>query len=77
MKPQYDHFKPVLAEHDKKAHAMAKKTKELTTEAGLRLEEANKYLNTEDHGYIQVDEDNDRERTLKVSQGDLQNMLGV
>ena len=55
MKPKYDHFRPVLAEHDKKAHAMARKTKELGTEANLRLEETNKYLNTEDHGYIQLD----------------------
>ena len=43
----------------------------------MRLEETSKYLNTEDNGYIQLDEDNDRERTLKVSQQDLSNMLGV
>ena len=67
MKPKYDHFRPVQAEHDKKAHAMVRKNKELGTEANLRLEETNKYLNTEDHGYIQLDEENDRERTLKVS----------
>ena len=50
---------------------MARKSKELNTEANKRLEETNKNLNTEDHGYIQVDEDNDRERTLKVSQPQL------
>lgn len=43
----------------------------------MRLEEQNRFLNTEDSGYIQVDEDNDRERTLKVSQKELQGMLGV
>ncbi len=67
MRPKYDHFRPVLAEHDKKAKAHEKKDKEITKEANLRLEESNKFLNTEDHGYIQLDEDNDRERTLKVS----------
>ena len=67
MKPQYDHFRPVLAEHDKKAKAQVKKSKELNSEAKLRLEETNQYFNTEEHGYIQTDEANDRERTLKVS----------
>jgi hypothetical protein len=77
MKPTYDHFRPVIAEHDKKAKAHERKDRELKTEATLRLEEANKYLNTEDHGYIQLDEENDRERTLKVKQEDLKSMLGV
>ena len=67
MKPKYDHFRPVQAAHDKKTKAFEKKTKELNSEANTRLEETDKYLNTEDTGYIQVDEDNDRERSLKVS----------
>ena len=52
MKPKYDHFRPVLAEHDKKSRAFEKKDKELKEEASLRLEEQNKYLNTEEQGYI-------------------------
>lgn len=48
--------------------ALSSKSKVLNSEAHLRLQEQNQFFNTEDHGYIQVDEDNDRERTLKVSQ---------
>jgi len=57
--------------------AIVGKSKVLNSEAHLRLQEQNQFFNTEDKGYIRVDEDNDRERTLKVSQNQLTNMLGV
>ena len=53
------------------------KNKVLNTESRLRLNEQNQFLNTEDHGYLQVEDDNDRERTLKVKQDELKSLLGV
>lgn len=47
--------------------ALQAKNKELEKELSHRLGGQNQFYNTEDYGYIQLDEDNDRERTLKVT----------
>ena len=39
--------------------------------------ECREYFQTEQAGYLEVDSDDDRERTLKVSQAQLRDMLGV
>jgi len=49
----------------------------LSEEMRKRLNEQENFFNTEENGYIELDEDNDRERTLKVKQGELKSMLGV
>ena len=53
------------------------KTKLLNDEMKQRLVEQGDYFNTEEAGILEVDSDNDRERTLKVKQEDLKEMLGV
>ena len=58
-------------------HAVLKKTTVLKDEGDSRLQEQSSYFNTEEHGYIQTEEDKDRERTLKVKQKDLKEILGV
>jgi len=52
MKPEYDHFRPLVPQHDKKARAQLAKNKVLNQETRLRLKEQNQFLNTEDHGYL-------------------------
>ena len=46
--------------------ALLSKTHVLNEEATTRLKEQSSYFNTEEAGYMQVDDDNDRERTLKI-----------
>lgn len=58
--------KPITATSDKKMKAKLKKNKIISDETKLRLQEQRDYFNTEEAGFIEVDEDNDRERTLKV-----------
>ena len=77
MNKNYDQYKPIAGHKDKKVHAILKKTTVLKDEGDARLKEQSSYFNTEDNGYIQTEEDNDRERTLKVKQKDLTEMLGV
>ena len=62
---------------DKKVKALLSRTTVLNDEAGSRLKEQHSYFNTEEAGYLQVDEDNDREKTLKVKQDQLGKMLGT
>jgi hypothetical protein len=73
----YEKFKPIAGHKDKKVNALLKKTNLLQDEGDTRLKEQSNYFNTEDYGYIQTEEDNDRERTLKVKQKDLKDILGV
>jgi len=77
MNKNYDQYKPIAGHKDKKVHAILKKTTVLKDEGDARLKEQSSYFNTEENGYIQTEEDNDRERTLKVKQKDLTEMLGV
>jgi hypothetical protein len=50
---------------DKKLDALLNKTKVLNDEIQLRLKEQDELFNTEDRGYLEVEEE--RERTLKVT----------
>lgn len=56
----------LMPSKDKKMRAVLKKTNEITEEMKLRLQEQRDYFNTEEQGYLEVDSDNDRERTLKI-----------
>jgi len=76
MNKNYDKYRPIAGHKDKKVNAILRKTTVLKDEGDTRLKEQSSYFNTEDHGYIQTEEDNDRERTLKVKQKDLTGMLG-
>jgi hypothetical protein len=58
--------KPIMASTDKKMRATIKKNKIINDETKLRLQEQRDYFNTEEAGFIEVDSDNERERTLKV-----------
>ena len=69
--------KPITANSDKKAKAHLKTTKILKDETNLRLQEQRDYFNTEEAGYLEVDSDNDRERTLKVKQSEMKEMVGI
>eukprot|EP00347_Sterkiella_histriomuscorum_P011069 403373871 len=60
---------------DKKLSAALNKTKVLTDEIKLRLQEQDQIFNTEDRGFIEVE--HERERTLKVSQQQLKDILPV
>ena len=74
---KYIHNKSVLAHSDKKMKASLEKSKVLKDEMNKRLHEQSDYFNTEEQGFLEVDSDNDLERTLKVKQDDLKQMLGV
>ena len=69
--------KSIAGKRDKKMNAVLSKTKVLNDEMKQRLQEQSEYFNTEEAGYLEVDSDNDRERTLKVKQDELKSMLGV
>ena len=58
---------------DKKLDALLNKTKVLTEEIQLRLKENDQIFNTEDRGFLEVE--HERERTLKVSQKELKEIL--
>lgn len=60
---------------DKKLNAELNKTKVLTDEIQLRLKEQDGLFNTEERGYLEVE--HERERTLKVSQNELKEILPV
>lgn len=59
--------------HDKKLKAALNKTKVLNEEIQLRLKENDALFNTEERGYLEVE--TDRERTLKVNQRQLKDIL--
>ncbi len=50
---------------DKKLNAMLSKTKVLSDEIKLRLQETDNLFNTEERGYLEAE--TERERTLKIS----------
>lgn len=58
---------------DKKLDAMLEKTKELSKEIKTRLKENDSLFNTEDKGFLEVEQE--RERTLKVTQSELRELL--
>lgn len=60
---------------DKKLQAVLEKTHVLKEETKTRLKEQAQIFNTEDRGYLEVE--HERERTLKVNQKDLKNLLPV
>ncbi len=58
---------------DKKLKAMLNKSKEVNDEIKTRLREQGQLFNTEDRGYLEVD--HERERTVKVTQSQLKDLL--
>lgn len=60
---------------DKKLAAMLDKTNVLKEETKLRLKEQAQIFNTEERGFLDVE--HERERTLKVNQKELKDMLPV
>lgn len=58
---------------DKKLDALLNKTKVLKEEITQRLKEQDQLFNTEDRGFLEVE--NERERTLKVTQSELKEIL--
>ena len=68
---------PLPAAKDKKMKAFLQKNQMLQTEMKQRLTDYGEYFNTEKAGYLDVDSDNERERTLKVKQDELKGMLAV
>ena len=60
---------------DKKLSAMLDKTRVLTEETKTRLKEQAQLFNIEERGYLEVD--HERERTLKVNQSQLKDLLPV
>lgn len=60
---------------DKKLQAVLEKTHVLKEETKTRLKEQAQIFNTEDRGFLEVE--HERERTLKVNQKDLKNLLPV
>ena len=60
---------------DRKLDAQLEQTRQLKEETHLRLQEQNEFFNTEQSGYIETE--TDRERTLKVTQNDLKNILPI
>jgi U3 small nucleolar RNA-associated protein 7 len=60
---------------DKKMQAVLEKTHVLKEETKTRLKEQSQIFNTEERGFLEVD--HERERTLKVNQKELKNLLPV
>lgn len=60
---------------DKKLNAMLEKQSVLKEETKTRLKEQAQIFNTEDRGFLEVEQE--RERTLKVNQGQLKELLPV
>jgi U3 small nucleolar RNA-associated protein 7 len=60
---------------DKKLAALLDKNTILKEETKLRLKEQSQIFNTEDRGFLEVE--HERERTLKVNQKELKEMLPV
>jgi hypothetical protein len=60
---------------DKKLTAVLEKNKVLHEETKTRLKEQAQIFNTEERGFLEVE--HERERTLKVSQRDIKDMLPV
>ena len=58
---------------DKKLKAMLNKSKEVNDEIKTRLREQGQLFKTEDRGYLEVD--HERERTVKVTQSQLKDLL--
>jgi len=52
-------------------------TKNLKDEMKQRMQEQRDYFNTEEAGYLEVDEANDLERTFKVKQDDIKGLVGI
>ena len=62
---------------DKKVKAMLQQNHVLAREMRQRLHDRSEFMNTEQAGFLEVDSDNDRERTLKVKQEEIKSQLGV
>lgn len=60
---------------DKKLNAVLEKAHVLKEETKTRLKEQAQLFNTEDRGFLEVE--HERERTLKVNQKELKNLLPV
>lgn len=60
---------------DKKLQAVLEKTHILKEETKTRLKEQSQIFNTEERGFLDVE--HERERTLKVNQRELKNLLPV
>ena len=60
---------------DKKLSAVLEKNQVIKEETKTRLKEQAQLFNTEERGYLDVE--HERERTLKVNQGQLKEMLPV
>ena len=60
---------------DKKLSALLEKSNVLKQETKTRLKEQAKLFNTEERGYLEVEQE--RERTLKVNQAELKDLLPV
>ena len=71
--------KAVKKAKDKKVRALLATHQTLTDEANKRLHEEKDFFNTEQAGYLEIDEEEDgeRARTLKINQKELKNLLGV
>ena len=60
---------------DRKLEAALQETRVLKDETQLRLKEQNEFLNTEQSGFIETE--TERERTLKVTQQQLKEVLPI